>query len=62
MIISEQARTIIKNMQGFDEKDFEKFALELPKVTVQGTNNIVQYLEMKERGLWKDGKFIEVNK
>ena len=38
--------------------DFEKWWNELPKVTPIGTAFVFQYIEMKENGIWKDGKFI----
>lgn len=57
VLISEQAKTLINNFKDFNEEDFEKFTLELPKITIQGSNSVIQYVEMKNRGLWNDGKF-----
>lgn len=61
-MMSEQANNIVKNLKEFDLNDFEKFWLNLAKVTPAGAHHIIQYLDMKERGIWKDGEFQEPKK
>ena len=56
--ISPQANSLIKHIRDFDMDDFEKWWLELPKITPVGTAYIFQYIDMKEQGIWKDGEFI----
>lgn len=56
-MISSQAESVIENIKDFDREDFEKWWNELPKITPVGTNYVIQYLDMKKRGLWKEGKF-----
>ena len=56
--ISAQASSLIKYIKDFDIEDFEKWWLELPKVTPIGTAFVFQYVDMKENGIWKDGKFM----
>ena len=56
--ISSQAQSLIKHIKDFDIEDFEKWWLELPKITPIGTSYVFQYIEMKENGIWKEGKFI----
>ena len=60
--ISSQANSLIKHIKDFDIEDFEKWWLELPKVTPVGTAFVFQYVDMKENGIWKDGKFQEPKK
>lgn len=62
MILSEQAENLVKHLKEFDRKDFDKWWNELPKITVVGTSYIFQYLDMKEKELWKNGKFIKGDK
>ena len=57
MILSNQAESLTKHIKDFDREDFEKWWRELPNATPIGTNYIFQYLDMKDRGLWKDGNF-----
>jgi len=57
IIISPQAQSLINHLKDFDMKDFEKWWNELPKVTPVGTAFVFQYVDMKEQGGWKDGKF-----
>ena len=58
VIISQQAESLIKHLKDFDREDFEKWWIELPKITPVGTAYVFQYIDMKEQGVWKDGKFI----
>lgn len=57
IIISNQAQSLIKHIKSFDMEDFEKWWLELPKITPIGTSYIFQYIDMKENRIWEDGKF-----
>lgn len=57
-VLSEQANGLVKNLKEFDKEDFDKFYAKLHEVTIVGTNIVFQYIEMKERGLWKEGNFI----
>lgn len=57
-ILSEQAKGLADNLKEFDQKDFDDFYSKLNEVTIVGVNTIFQYLEMKDKGMWKDGKFV----
>ena len=56
--LSEQASVLAKNIKGLDMKDFELWWNALPSVVIIGSDKFVQYLDMKEKGMWKDGKFV----
>ena len=57
MALSSQAESLVKNLKEFDIEDFRKWWNDLPKVTQVGTSYLFQYIDMKEIGHWKDGKF-----
>lgn len=57
-ILSEQAKGLVKNLKEFDKEDFDNWYSKLHEVTIVGTTIIFQYLEMKERGMWKEGEFV----
>ena len=57
-VLSSQAEGLAKNLKEFDKQDFDRFYSKLHEVTIVGTNIVFQYIEMKERGLWKDGEFV----
>ena len=57
MALSEQAVSLIIHLKEFDIEDFKKWWNELNKVTQVGTGYIFQYVDMKQREEWKDGKF-----
>lgn len=58
IIISSQAESLIRHLKDFDREDFEKWWKSLPEVTPIGTAYVFQYVDMKQNGVWKDGKFI----
>ena len=57
-ILSEQAQGLADNLKEFDKEDFDRWYSKLHEVTIVGTNILFQYTEMKQKGMWKDGKFI----
>lgn len=61
-IFSEQARVLTSELKDFDEKDFGRWHSKLHEVTIVGSQVITQYLEMKQKGMWKGGEFIIPNK
>ena len=57
LALSPQAISLAVNLKEIDMVDFRKWWEHLSEVTQVGTAYLFQYLDMKQRGEWKDGEF-----
>ena len=57
-VLSNQAKMLANNIKDFDIEDFNNWYSQIHQIKIVGSAEIISYVELKQNGIWKDGKLV----